>query len=433
MRAERRWLERGKDALIILLALSALYLLSMTPLVQDSGVLELLRPPEPAGSGTAASANAAAAVPARMAVNAPAGRYGLQYDQAALDEALTLLSPLLGEALASAWETRAVTERQWREYLGRTGIYFDFSGQIPLNALGGWLRGAGDCLLDGSARRLLLAADGEDDVLLCWQDEAAGAYYVSSTALTQRLHLDPAVEDYTANGAYFAFEDGDMAQWLEPYTLIAEGAQGVRTYTVSDPLAAPEGVEALLEALSFSGRDHAAVSGGEAYLDGDDRLVIAGDGTVTYRTARPEKYPAGTAQPDGSPSQAVEAAWALAERSIGASCGEARLCLTQVEEAAGGWRVCFGYRLDAAAVRVGDAGWAAEFWIWDGYIVKFTLQARCYTDTGEEVLLLPIDRAAALLPELTHRKVELAIQYQDRGGGTVDPEWVIVEEDAQPS
>ena len=41
---KRRFIEWGKDALIVLLSLSAAYLLSMTPLVQDSGVLELLSP-----------------------------------------------------------------------------------------------------------------------------------------------------------------------------------------------------------------------------------------------------------------------------------------------------------------------------------------------------------------------------------------------------
>ena len=42
----RRLLEWGKDALIVALSLSAVYLLSMTPLLQDSGVLELLSPKE---------------------------------------------------------------------------------------------------------------------------------------------------------------------------------------------------------------------------------------------------------------------------------------------------------------------------------------------------------------------------------------------------
>lgn len=421
----KRWVELGKDAMILLLALSALYLLSMTPLVQDSGVLELLRPPEPAGNGISGIAHTTAAAPVRIAVNTPSGRYGLQYDQAGLDEAFTRLNPLLGEALASAWEMKAVSENQWREYLSRPGIYFDFSGQVPLDALGDWLRGAGDCLLDGSAQRLLLAADGTDEVLLCWQDETGDRFYAASTALTQRLHLEPAMEEFAANGAYFAFEDSGMAQWLKPYTLVTEGQQAAKRYAVTNPLSSDEGTEALLAALSFSGRDHVAVSGGEAYLDGVDRLEIADGGTVVYRAARGEKYPVNEAKGAGGETEAIEAAWTLAERAIGSTCGEARLCLSDVELVGGNWRVCFSYRLDAAAVSVQNTGWAAEFWIQNGFVVKFTLQARCYTATGEEALLLPIDRAAALLPELTREKVELVIRYRDAGDGLVEPEWRI--------
>ncbi len=421
----RRWVELGKDAVILLLTLSALYLLSMTPLMQDSGVLELLHPSDSVGSSAPGTAYTTAAAPVRIAVNTLSGRYGLQYDQAGLDEVFTRLNPLLGEALASAWEMEAVSESQWREYLGRPGIYFDFSGQVPLDALGDWLRGAGDCLLDGSAQRLLLAADGADEVLLCWQDEAGGQFYAASTALTQRLHLEPAIEDFAANGAYFAFEDSRIVQWLKPYTLVSEGQQAAKRYAVTNPLSSTEGTEALLAALSFSGRNHVAVSGGEAYLDGVDRLEIADGGTVIYRAARGEKYPVGEAQGTVGETEAIEAVWTLAERAIGSTCGEARLCLSDVEAVAGGWRVCFGYRLDAAAVSVQDTGWAAEFWVQNGFVVKFTLQARCYAATGEEALLLPIDRAAVLLPELTQEKAELAIQYRDAGAGLVEPEWRI--------
>lgn len=427
MKGKRRLLELGKDALIVLLALSALLLLSMTPLVRDSGVLELLRPPEPAGDGAAAPGQGVPAAPVRVAVTTPSGRCGLQYDQAALDEAFTRLSPLLGEALASAWETRTVSEAQWRDCLGRTGVYFDFGGRVPLDALGGWLRGAGACRLEGSARRLLLAADEGDEVLLCWQDEARGEYFVSSTALSQRLHLDPAVEDFTGNGAYFAFEDAGISRWLEPYTLVAEGGRGVKRYAVSDPLASREGLEALLEALSFSGRSHAAVSGGEVYLDGNDRLELGADGVVNYRSSRGEKYSVGAAEGSCPSAQAVEAAWAIAQRALGSACGEARLCLTRAEQISGAWRVCFDYRLDAAAARLPDTDWAAEFWVQEGCVVRFSLRARCYADAGEEALLLPIDRAAALLPELTREKAELAIQYREQDGMAV-PEWVIAEE-----
>ena len=51
MRDKRLWIEWGKDVLIVLLTLSAVGLLTMTPLVRDSGVLDLLFPQESPGTG----------------------------------------------------------------------------------------------------------------------------------------------------------------------------------------------------------------------------------------------------------------------------------------------------------------------------------------------------------------------------------------------
>lgn len=418
----RRWIEWGKNLLILLLTLSAAYLLTMTPLVQDSGLLELLVPAEQPGNGGTGSTRTAAEQPARMAVNSERGRYGLQYDQDGVDKVFARLGPLLGEALASAGEAEAIDENQWQAYLKGAGIYFDFVGEVPLASLGSWLQGAGECLLDGSARRLLLAADRQDEVLLCWQD-ASGGFYASSTALTQRLHLEPAVEEFDGNGAFFAFEDEEMTRLLKPYTLVTEGGQTAKQYAVSNPLGTSEGVEALLEALDFGGQNHVTVNGGEVYLDGGDRLEVSGDGVVAYRSSKNGRYPVG--QGTATQTQAVEAARGLAEAAVGAVCGDARLYLVSVQSVSNGFRVRFGCQLNGGAVYLGEQGWAAEFMIQDGYVAWFTLRLRCYTAQAEEALLLPIDRAAAMLPDLTEEKVELVIRYRDQGGGVTRPEWVM--------
>ena len=73
MRSKRRWIEWGKDALMVLLTLSALYLLSMTPLVRDSGVMDLFTPQESPGVGVSGGEGTAAMLPARLAVNGEGG------------------------------------------------------------------------------------------------------------------------------------------------------------------------------------------------------------------------------------------------------------------------------------------------------------------------------------------------------------------------
>ena len=420
MSNKRRWIEWGKDALIVLLTLSAVYLLTMTPLVQDSGVMDLLSPRESPGTGQPEGGREIVMLPARLAVTGEEGRYGVQYDEERLKELFPPLGALLGDALASAGTPQPITEEAWRRYLSGTGVYFDFQGEVPLAVLKRWLQGPGDASPSGSARRVLLCAGAEDQVLLCWQ-EAGGGFFSCPTALTRSLHLDPAAAGPAPNGAYFAFEGRELTRLLDPYTLITGGEQDREGYDASVPLTGGAGTAAVLEALDYSAQSHAPVSGGEVYLDGGDRLVVSANGTVTYRAAQPEKYPVGSGVAGG-----VDGAQALAERTLGALCGEARLYLVSAREEEGTLRVRFGYLLDGCAVRLGGEGWAAEFWVEGGYITRFTLRFRCYTANGERALLLPIDKAAAMLPDLTDERRELVVQYRDGGGTAVRPDWMAV-------
>ena len=421
----RRVIEWGKNALIVLLTLSALLLLSMTPLAQDSGLAELLDAGTAAGGASSVSAQPGMVLPARLAVYRDGERYGIQYDDDRMEELFAAFGPLLGEALSGAGEPAPLTERAWRDYLCRPGAYFDFSGSLPLSALARWL-GGGTCLLEGSVRRVTLSAGENDQVALCWQDARNGGFYTCATTLSQTLHLDPALETVSSNGAYFAFEDAGLAELLDPFTLITEGEGRGTQYAVTTPLAASAGVETLLDALSFNSQNHAPGSSGEVYLDGADRLVVQDSSTVTYRAAQGEKYPVESRDGATTAGQAADGARTLAERALGSLCGEARLYLLSVEEHEDGWRVRFGYRLGGSAVYLGDEGWAAEFIVQGGYITEFVLRVRSYAADDGSVLLLPIDKAAILLHDMTEEKRELVIRYQDGGGQTILPHWEAV-------
>ena len=425
MKGKRRAVEWGKDALIVLLTLFALLLLTMTPLVQDSGLAELFRPGN-ANRGTSnVSAQPGMVLPARLAVYRDGERYGLQYDDETMEERFTAFGPLLGEALSGAGEPAPLAESGWRDRLCRPGAYFDFAGEVPLSALARWL-GGDTCPLEGSARRAVLCAGEGDEVALCWQDAGDGGFYVCSTTLSRALHLDPVLETVSPNGAYFAFEDAGLSGLLAPFTLITGEERAGAQYAVTMPLAGAAGVEALLDALSFNSQNHAPGSTGEVYLDGADRLVVQDGGTVTYRAAQGEKYPVENRNGATTADQAADGARALAERALAPLCGDARLYLLSAEEYGEGWRLRFGYRLNGCAVYLDGEGWAAEFIVQSGYITDFVLRVRGYAANGENALLLPVDRAAVLLPGLTGEKRELVLRYRDGGGPTVSPHWEAV-------
>lgn len=423
MKGKRRILEGFKSLLILLLSVSALYLLTMTPLVQDSGVLELFRADSLTDQSGPSVTLTAAARPSRMAVSDGKNRYGLQYDQSAVDELFVRMGPLLGEALVSSGEPENISETQWQWYLQGKGIYFDFAGEIPLSALSRWLQSERECTLTATARRILLVDGQGDSVLLCYQNSADGSFYVCRTALLWSLHMEPEVSGIADNGARFAFEDSDWAKLLHPYTLITEDPV-LQICNASVPLMSADSRSDLLEALDYTGRNHASVSGGELYLDGNDRLHVMTGGLVSYDAVQSGKYAVATEDGSVTIAEAIEAARKLAERTVGAQCGDAELYLVSAEETGQEYRIRFGYRLDGSTVWLYDEGWAAEFYVSDGYITKFTLQFRSYTITGDEAMLLPIERAAAILPGINRENGELLLQYRDQGESVVEPVWV---------
>lgn len=421
MSGKRRWLEWGKDAVIVLLAISAAYLLTKTPLVQDSGFLpqgETAQTVEKNDTVTLTSA----AYPSRLSVRVEQGRYAVQYDQAQVDSLFAGMGPLLGEALVSAGQPEQITEGQWQRYLQGLSIYFDFSGEIPLSALGSWIQGERTCELEDSARRIVLAAGVGDEVLLSYQAQD-GNFYVCETRLSKSLHLSPAVEGIEENGALFAFESDQMEAFLDPYTLLTEETGGT-VYTAVTPISASSDLTQLLENLSFNGQNHTSISGGEAFLEGENRLEIQNNGTVIYRAGQQGKYEVAHSGSEPTLAEMIETVRKLAEDTVGSLCGEARLHLISAQETAEGWQIQFGYQLNGSSVWLYQDGWAAQFLVRDGTVSEFTLHFRSYTATEEQALMLPVYRAAVMLPGLTEEQLELVVQYRDQGDAEISPIWV---------
>lgn len=423
MKRKSRWKEWGKNLLILLLSVSAVYLLTLTPLVQDSGVLEFFDQSENGGGNVTSVTLTAAARPSRMAVNTGNGLYAVQYNQAETDELFAHLGPLLGDALSSAEEPVTIAEYQWRNSLQGIGVYFDFSGNIPLSALSGWLQQESGCILEEAARRVVLAAGSGDRVLLCYENAENGSYRLCQTGLSVSLHLEPAIGNVVSNDAFFAYEDEEWAEMLYPYTLITK-SYARRNYSVTAPLASAENLSRVLEALDYTGRNHASVSGGELYLDGSDRLHVLSGGRITFDAAQAGKYPVTAADTVATVAEAIETARGLAESTIGLLCGEAELYLISAETTKDGYRIRFGYRLDGSTVWLYDEGWAAEFYVEQNCLTKFSLHFRCYTAVDADALLLPMDKAVVMLPGLTEERMELILQYRDLGESTVKPTWV---------
>lgn len=420
-----RLIEWGKNLLILLLALSALYLLGRTQLsggISD-GVRGLLKD-SAVNADSAPTRSASVTVhPVRLAVYQDGRRYGVQYSQDETDAAFSSLSTLLSEALGSAGAPEAVSEQDWRSALGSTGIYMDFLYPVPLQTLSGWWGdGQNNSALTGTARRICLAADAGGGVSLFFINEENGSYYACRTTLTRDFHLNEAVADWSPNGALFAFEVPDM-EALEPYTLLTTTPEPV-VYAAGNPLLeGSERVTELLNALAFHPQGTAldpAVGG--QIVEGNDSLRLSDAGVVTFHTIGDSgfRFPL----PEDSTQAALDYVQALAEATVGAWCGQARLCLAGVEETADGLEITFRYSLNGAPVALPEDRSAARFLVSGGAVTDFSLCLRSYSDTEETSIVLPEVQAAAAMEAMDVQGKELTLLYQDSGGTLVSAGWI---------
>lgn len=447
-------IEWGKNLLIVLLTLSALYLLGRTQLYEDGAAsgwhwlsdLQSALAPEESAAGQLPGdwSQGSLPRPVRMVVLTPQGSAGIQYDNAALDSLFLEFTNPLADALTGADTPKRVEEEVFRDALSaqRPGIYLDFLGRVPLANLTAWLSGgrAVNSGLTQSVRRVLLTLDEDGRVLLYFIDENTGSCYVSETASDLKQRLERFVEGVSPNGASFAFQSGEAFASLAPYTLL-EGDQPPRPdrYTAANPIPLSaigddygDAFEALVRSLSFQPQSMSYRSrDGVTIQEGSEKLRFSDTGLVTYEAAdlTDPRFPLLGLSQNPTEWELVGTAWAFAEQVFQTSgtsslCGDARLYVQGLEETEDGVAVLIGYQLDGAAVVVGQLGCAARIEISDGAISGFQFQLRKYTYLEQGAQVLPELQATAALEAQNAQGSELLLYYyDDLRGDVVTADW----------
>lgn len=174
---------------------------------------------------------AALTAPVRVVATSAFGRYGsmaLTTDSDSFEP----LRGLLEQALLSAQDYRASNGHSFFNALKSTSIYYDFLVPLPLPVLAELVRA--DAEESVSARRLILAGEGDGVSLYLW-DDAAG-YYRCDTALSPEI-LEQTVNQYELGNAFFAFESSDpYVQSVSPYSLFLDPEPVLPELSISIPL-----------------------------------------------------------------------------------------------------------------------------------------------------------------------------------------------------
>ena len=435
---KRRAVELCKDALILLLTCSALWLAARTQLLAPlDNLLGEDRTQTTAGQGQVGG-QAGSMLPMAMVVNIPSGvvlsegtglpgedegiRAGIVHDQAACQELFQQMTGVLVEAMSGALTPQRISRGQWEAALTeQVGIYMDFQGEIPMPVLTGWLSGE-STQLEGTVRRMILTAE-EQNVVLYYRDEESGSCYRCVSELGSPEVLKGLAASFADNGAFYAFESEEY-HVLDPDTLLFPDTPALGSYTVSNPVNSGEdSLRELVQDLGFSLNSTNFYSTDEwVARSGDDSVRLSERGTVEY-TAGDEDGILPVIQGSGNRLyQSVETCRQVAVALMNGRCGEARLYLSAVRETEYGQEIEFEYSLNGTPVCF-DQGSAARFVVSDGQITQFTIRLRSYAAGGTSSVVMPPKQALAAFSALELEGQELLLTYRDSGGDAVTASW----------
>lgn len=432
-RKNRRWVvERVKDVLILLLTLSALWLVTRGQLLGPMREYFQEETPQINPVTTQQETLAEAVRPLRMVATLEGGteirRYAVQCDQAAVDELFQQVASLLAETLSGTATAEPVDRGRWEQAL-RTApsVTFDFQGQLPMEVLVGWLTGDAT-QLTGTVRRLVLTVE-EETMVLYYRNQEDGGYYRCLSGAEHRENLRQILSELTENQASFAFES-ESSQMLDPDTLIQEVVPDPGAYSATNPAAnGRASLEGLMKELGFPVSGSSFYSTGNEHVarNGNNSVRLSDEGTLIYQAENTleDTFTVTKGRAVASIFEQVEGCRRLAAAVLGGRCGEARLYLQSVQKVDQGLEVQFGYCLNGIPVHM-EEGSAAWFLVQNGTITQFKFRLRSYSSLGTTTVLLPMRQAVAALGALGLDGEELQLIYSDSGSDLVTAGWTAV-------
>lgn len=412
-----------QNAALVLLTLSALFLLARLPMLQNirwSSQVPGLFTQDPAPGGQEEAALPDAMFPSMdllVTGDNEYGRYG-RLCVSADDASLQPVTPLFREALGSATPAGAASDAAFRAAMNGAGLYLALtSGELPLEAAAAWLGEQVD--FDQSVQAMALAA-GEADAAGLYLLDGGGGITRYDTALPASA-VRTVCESFSPNGAYFSYETA--VGRLEPYSVLTADLDSLPDIQWEVP--AGYSVYNLLTALGFNAHtlSRYTESGGAEVVEESPRtLRITPDGTVTLisrGTGGPSLYrSSGTGL-----RETLSAAWRLAS-ALTEGTGASPLHLRAVEAAEGGYTLRFRYQAEGVPVFFSDESDALTVTYQDGAVTSFTYRCRVYTVLEEEpaAALLPAGIAQAIAA--TYPGSRLSIGYADDGSGRLSAQWL---------
>lgn len=414
---------------LVVLAASAIYLLTQTPLFSGrwSDPLQALLTPRSPAAGQSQSADLSPIIPSfhvMITGDKAYGRFG-RLHMAHDDPDFQDVPPLLRDALGSAVMVGRTAELTMWDALDTPSIYLDLTTELPLAVIAAWLET--ETAIDQSARYIALTTEDESAVMLYLVD-GEGSIFRYATALPVS-NVQALAEKILPNGSVFAYESNYAS--LSPYAILASSASTPPELTAALP--AGYSTDALLTALDFNAYTKSRYyesSGTEVVVESPRTLHVSPSGTVVYsgeEEAVPSLYTVSCAGDAPTAVEALRCASSLAA-ALTEGAGASPLYLRSLQVTEAGYQITFGYQPEGYALfftgshQSLEDGDALSVTITGRTITAFAYRCRLYTATEQDSLLEPPTQAVAIAS--IYSGSGLSIGYVDNGSGTLSACWL---------
>lgn len=351
--------------------------------------------------------------------------YSIKYDSQSKSDMFSKFSASLEGALGSSGEPSQISETQWQKVLRSSGVFFDYLYPQPLSFIA-------DCLgteISGTysskyVRRLYLG-DNNGNLMLYYIDADDGLIYSCNTALSFST-VSTKIADFPLGNANFAFELGTDYESLDPYFIFSHENGKLRELSITNPLGgnfSADNILSLFGMNSHSVYEYIEDDGSNVYVEGGKTLRIEKSGKMLFSVTGNDGVPISGSDENLSIDDLISFCSSVAEKSIGAMCGDAYLNLVKTKSGSvpSSGEVCFGYLADGIPVSLPDGGYAADFHINGGSITGAELHFRKYTFSGNTILTLPEKQATAIAKSSSG---EPLLIYEDNND-SISAKWIL--------
>lgn len=422
---KHRRIEHAKTVLIIILAVSAIFLGWQTELFNElfnsvpifGSVAGLVKSTSGDGAGSVPVKEAAR--PFCIVITGDEGwRYGVKYDTDARNAVYDRTSSILGEALGAAAEMLEINENEWREALSVPGVFYEYMNPVKLSVLDFWLDAKTGEFDEETMLRRVFVTYGEEKNKLYYQNADSGRFYCAETASSAGIERYSGT--FNPNGAQFAFETGVRGTELAPYMLILE-EEARMTLAAGVPGTAEDILNVTLECFRRSNESYTisrfGAEGALMCIGAQFNITVDPGGGVMYRLN--DNVQNTESSQALSESEIIERARLIITDTVCRAQGDAEVFYeSEVYNDDGSVSVCFSYFIAGGRIYLNDDAYAAKITLLDNTVTEAEFMFRTYY-TAEEF--------TGLLPEILALSAaggEYVLCYYDSGQEQIQPFWL---------